>query len=59
MQLQVPWLVACVLLQVTIYDDMHMGDHVAIVGNLALSTSLDDAKVRETYLGAVAIVWAS
>ena len=34
------------LLQVTIYDDMHMGDHVAVVGNLALSNTPNDAKVR-------------
>lgn len=35
-------------LQVTIYDDMHMGDHVAVVGNLALSNTVNDAKVRAT-----------
>lgn len=35
-------------LQVTIYDDMHMGDHVAVVGNLALSHTPNDAKVSCT-----------
>lgn len=32
-------------LQATIYDDMHMGDHVAVVGNLSLSNSLEASKV--------------
>lgn len=30
--------------QVTIYDDMHMGGHVAVVANLALSSTPEEAK---------------
>lgn len=41
-------LLLCCHLQVTIYDDMHMGDHVAVVGNLALSHTADEAKVGDT-----------
>ena len=35
----------CFALQATIYDDMHMGGHVAIVGNLALSSTPEASKV--------------
>jgi len=34
-----------IILQVTVYDDMHMEDHIAVVANMALSNSPEGAKV--------------
>jgi hypothetical protein len=39
------YLYCALFLQVTLYDDQHMSDHIAVVANLSLSTSIEQAEV--------------